>query len=259
MKKRSDHIDLAVESYGNVRGRYYSYAVLPWGSTEPHNYHLPYLTDCYLARAIALEAVRKASTKYGVRGMILPAVTLGAQNPGQRELPFCIHARYETQKHILTDITGSLREQGMRILVIVNGHGGNSFKPMIRDLAFDFPDMLIVNCDWFAVEPRAGYFDESVDDHAGEEETSTMLHFHPELVDLAAAGDGASKPFALESLNRKTAWVPRDWSKVTTDTGVGDPRRATAEKGAKYAGVVTDRIAALFHELVTKNLYEYPY
>lgn len=248
------HIDLTIENYGNLKDKPYSFAVLPWGATEPHNYHLPYLTDCYLAHDIAVDAVGKAWSKYEVRGMVLPAIPLGAQNPGQRELPFCLHTRYETQKRILSDIVESLDYQGIRILVIVNGHGGNSFKPMVRDLNVDYPQMLIACCDWFAVEPQDKYF-ENKDDHAGEMETSVMMHYHPEVVNLETAGDGASNPFNIESLNNKVGWIPRNWAKTTTDTGVGDPRKSTAEKGRIFADVVTDKIAKLFDELVNKTIY----
>jgi creatinine amidohydrolase len=106
-----------------------------------------------------------------------------------------------------------------------------------------------------AVEPRKDYFDEAFDDHVGEQETSVMMHYHPELVDLSTAGTGESRPFNIDGLNAKTGWVPRDWSKVTTDTGVGNPLKSTAEKGARYATAVTDKIAAMINELVTKELY----
>ncbi|HBX45087.1 creatininase family protein [Limibacterium fermenti] len=248
-------IDLSIETYGEIKGTSYSFAVLPWGSTEPHNYHLPYLTDCYLAHDIAVDAVDKAWSKYDVKGMVLPAIPLGSQNPGQRELPFCIHARYETQKRILTDIVESLDLQKIPILIIISGHGGNSFKPMVRDLSVDYPDMLIVICEWFAVEPRQGYFEEDIDDHAGELETSVMMHYRNELVNIQMAGKGESKPFNIESLNSKVGWVPRNWSKSTVDTGVGNPERSSPEKGGRYAEVVTDKIASLFNELVKKSLY----
>lgn len=247
--------DLSVESYGKTKGVPYSFAVLPWGSTEPHNYHLPYLTDCYLAHDVAVNAADKAWSKYGVKGMVLPTIPLGSQNPGQRELPFCLHTRYETQKHILTDIVESLAYQNIKILIIVNGHGGNHFKSMVRDLSVDNPEMVIVICDWFAIEPRKNYFEEEVDDHAGEMETSVMMHYRPELVNIESAGSGESRPFNIESLNRKIGWVPRNWAKTTIDTGVGNPSKASVEKGKRYADVVTDKIAMLFNELVNKSLY----
>lgn len=254
MIENKKHIDLQVETYGNIKDQTYSFAVLPWGATEPHNYHLPYLTDCYLAHDIAVDAVNKACSTSGVLGMVLPPIPLGSQNPGQREQPFCLHTRYETQKHILSDIVESLHYQGIRILVIVNGHGGNSFKHMIRDLAVDYSDMLVACCDWFAIEPQDGYF-ENRDDHAGEMETSVLMYYHPELVNLETAGDGHGKPFNIESLNNKVAWIPRNWAKVSADTGVGNPKRSSVEKGEKYAEVVTSKIAKLFEELVTKSIY----
>ena len=87
-------IDLSVSNYGTTRKLDYSVAILPWGATEPHNYHLPYLTDAILSHDIAVDAARNAFEKYGVRAMVMPPVPLGAQNPGQRELKFCVHYRY---------------------------------------------------------------------------------------------------------------------------------------------------------------------
>lgn len=252
---KKPNIDLSVENYGNVKDIPYSYVVLPWGATEPHNYHLPYMTDCYLAHDIAVDAVAKAWLEYGVKGMVLPPIPLGAQNPGQIELPFCIHTRYETQRAVLNDIVASLQCQGFRILIIMNGHGGNNFKSMIRDFMQDYPEMIIVNCDWFAVEKRERYFEEVIDDHAGEQETSVMLYYRHGLVNMDAAGDGKSRSFNISSLNQKIGWAPRNWRYTSVDTGVGDPRKATASKGAEYANVVTDKIAFLFNELVNKKLY----
>lgn len=247
-------IDLSGTCYGRVRDLQYDLAVLPWGATEPHNLHLPYLTDCILAHAVAVDAARKALETCGVRCMVLPPVNMGSQNSGQRELPFCIHARYETQKAIHTDIASSLRAQGMRRLVIVNGHGGNCFKNMIRDLAVEMPDLLIAAGDWYTACPARDFFDEP-GDHADELETSVMMHYHPELVNLAEAGSGASKPFAARMLNEKVAWVPRDWRRVSQDTGIGNPAKATAGKGRRFAEAVVGRFAELFCELVRGPVY----
>ena len=129
-------IDLSVSAYGIVRPLHYEVAILPWGATEPHNLHLPYTTDCILSQAIAVDAAQRALDRYGVRCMVLPPVMMGSQNPGQRDLPFCIHYHYETQFAILKDIVASLSHQGMKKLLIINGHGGNSFKQMI-EIALD--------------------------------------------------------------------------------------------------------------------------
>ncbi len=252
--KINKEIDLSVSCYGKVRDLEYDLAVLPWGATEPHNLHLPYLTDSILSHAVAVDAAERAKARFGVRAMVLPAVSLGSQNPGQRELKFCIHSRYETQKAVLTDIVVSLRAQGLRRLVIINGHGGNCFKNMIRDLAVDYPDFLIASSEWFKVLPAKEYF-ESPGDHADELETSVMMHYRPELVNLAEAGEGRGKPFAVESLQKGVAWIPRNWQKVTSDTGIGNPRAATADKGRRFAEAVAEQYALLFKELAKDEIY----
>lgn len=58
------------------------------GATEPHNLHLPYLTDCILSHSVAVDAAERAKKEYGVRCMVMPPVTAGSQNPGQRERRF---------------------------------------------------------------------------------------------------------------------------------------------------------------------------
>jgi len=247
-------IDLSVSNYGTVRGRHYDIALLPWGATEPHNLHLPYLTDCILSHDVAVDAARIADDRYGVKAMVMPPVFAGSQNPGQRDLQFCVHYRQETQKAILSDIVASLYNQGMRRMVIVNGHGGNTLKGMIRDLAVDYPDFLIALTDWFTVCPAKEYFD-NPGDHADELETSVMMHYHPELVDLSTAGEGKSTGFVAESLKMKTAWVPRNWTRVTSDTGIGNPSASTPEKGARYAAAVASRYADLLRDLVHGPIY----
>lgn len=247
-------IDLSVSSYGKVKDLTYDLVILPWGATEPHNLHLPYLTDAVLAHDISVDAAELAVRLYGVRCMVMPPVAMGSQNPGQKELKFCVHYRYETQKAVLADTVSSLYIQGFRRMVIVNGHGGNNFKNMIRDLSHVYPDFLIAVTDWFAVVPPKDYFDEP-GDHADEMETSVMMYYHPEWVNLSEAGQGKGKPFAVSSLNEKIAWIPRNWQKVTEDTGVGNPHRSTAGKGERYALAVAQKYARLFKELVQDNIY----
>ena len=247
--------DLSVSCYGVTRDIEYALAVLPWGATEPHNLHLPYLTDAILSHDVAVDAAEIAKERYDINVMVMPWVAMGAQNPGQRDLKFCVHTRQETQKAILTDIVASLYAQGIRRLVIINGHGGNYFKGFIRDLAVDYPDMIIAASEWYKVLPGKDYFDDP-GDHADELETSVMMHYHPELVNLNEAGAGASGGFSPETLRRGVAWIPRNWQKVSRDTGIGDPRKATAEKGERFAKDVASLYADLFHDLTLDNLYK---
>ncbi len=247
--------DLSVSNLATASRSKYEIALLPWGATEPHNQHLPYLTDSILSHDIAVDSAMLADERFGIRAMVMPAVTLGSQNPGQRQLPFCVHARYETQKAVLTDIASSLRCQGIHRILIVNGHGGNNFKNMIRDLAVDMPDTLIATSEWFKVCPAKEYF-EAPGDHADELETSVMIHYHPELVNLAEAGEGRSGGFAAQTLQQGLAWLPRDWSRVSIDTGIGNPLTATAEKGARFAAAVSAKYAEIIRDLCAGELYQ---
>lgn len=235
-----------------VGAQKFKMAILPWGALEPHNTHLPYYTDCLLSEAVALDAVRKSGRAVGV----LPPVWLGQQNPSQTDYQFCVHTSTETQKHILNDVVRSLRGQGIDNLIIVNGHGGNSFKGLVRDMAFDYPDFRIFVVDWFAIVPRDGYF-ENGGEHADELETSVLMHYRPDLVDLSKAGSGVERKFALGSMRSKTAWLPRRWKSVTDDTGIGDPRKSSGKKGARYAAAVSDRLAEFIDDIyMNKELYE---
>lgn len=231
-------------NYGEVSEHNYDLALLPWGAFEPHNRHLPYLTDCILSYEIACDCADQVNDR-GVTCMVLPPVWFGSQNAGQWNKPFCVHTRSETQKAILTDIVTSLHGQGFRKLVIINGHGGNSFKPYVRDLGMTFPDFHIVVADWWAIVPTNDYFEEKPDDHAGEQETSVMLHYHPELVEMNRAGDGKVSPSQIKAIDQKIGWMPRHWDEISVDTGIGNPKKSTAEKGARYAQAVIDKISEL--------------
>jgi len=240
-------LDLSISNLGTVKGNQYQMAILPWGATEPHNLHLPYMTDCILSHSIAVDAAIKLDAEKGVKCMVLPAVAMGAQNPGQRDVTFCIHYRYETQKAILQDIVEALQHQGIRKLLIVNGHGGNCFKNMIRDLAVDYPDFIVASSEWFKMCNPKEFF-EQPGDHADEVETSVMMHYHPELVNLEEAGEGVAKGFNIPALNSGKVWIPRNWSMVSTDTGIGNPALATAEKGKKFAEAVVGEYSEFLYQ-----------
>jgi len=240
-----------------VKDEKYDVAVLPWGATEPHNYHLPYGTDVIETEKIAEQAAAKAWDR-GSRIMVLPTIPFGVQNPGQTSLPFCLHINPSTQIILFHDIVASLHRQGIKKLVVLNGHGGNDFKPMIREMKNDFPDILFALVEWFKILDAEEYFEES-GDHAGEMETSIIMHFFPHLVrPLVEAGDGKSKSPKLLGLRNKTAWIPRQWDQVSEDTGIGYPKKATAAKGEKYINDTVERISGFLVEFATcdpSNLY----
>jgi len=237
---------LAESTWAEVRSTRFDVAVLPWGATEAHNYHLPYATDNIQSESVAAEAARRAWEK-GVQVAVLPCVPFGV-NTGQLDIPFCVNMHPSTQAAVLADIVHALDGQGIRKLVIVNGHGGNDFRQIIRELQ-PKTAVFLSTINWYkVVDPKAHFAD--LGDHAGELETSVMQHIAPGLVrPLSQAGDGAERPSKLRGIREGWAWAPRQWTKVTKDTGIGNPAQATAEKGARYFEAVSAQIADYFVEL----------
>lgn len=241
---------LAEATWGTVRETTYDVAVLPWGATEAHNTHLPYATDTIQCDAIAAEAARIAWDA-GTRVVVLPTVPFGV-NTGQLDIPLCLNMNPSTQAALLADLVASLEGQGVRKLVVLNGHGGNDFRQMVRELQPRTRVFLSVVSWYRVVDPATVFHD--LGDHAGELETSVMMHVAPALVrPLSEAGPGHARPFRLAALREGWAWAPRHWTRVTDDTGVGDPSRATAEKGARYADAVAIRLASYFAELAAAD------
>jgi len=204
-------------------------AVLPWGATEAHNLHLPYGTDNILAEKIAAESAGLATARGG-KVIVLPGIPFGV-NTGQPDVKLDMNLNPGTQMMILKDMITVLNRQGIFKLVILNAHGGNDFRQIIRELNLIFPEMFICQCNWFKIPGAEQYF-EDMGEHAGEVETSFMLYLAPELVlPLSEAGEGKARVFSISALSEGWAWAERQWTKVTRDTGVGNPALATAEKG----------------------------
>lgn len=232
-------------------------AILPWGATEAHNFHLPYGTDNFESEYISAAAAEYAWNK-GAKAIVLPAIPFGV-NTGQMKINMTINMNPSTQFLVLKDICESLATHSVQKLVILNSHGGNDFKQMIRELYSIFPNLLIMLIDWFKVKEAKNYFN-NPGDHAGEMETSMMLEIAPQLVlPLSSAGDGKQNQFKLSGLRDGLAWTPREWSMVTNDTGVGNPKDATREKGKLFLDFLKEKIGEFILELENANeddLYE---
>ncbi len=237
---------LAEATWKTVRELGYEVAVLPWGATEAHNTHLPYGTDNVECEYIAAEAGRLA-WEAGARVVVLPIVPFGVQT-GQLDIPFCLNLNPSTQAAMLGDLARSLEAQGVRKLVILNGHGGNDFRWMIRELQ---PRLKLFLCvtNWYQVVNAAEYF-EDLGDHAGEMETSIMQHVAPGLVrPLSEAGEGKERRFRIAAFHEGWAWAPRRWTQVSTDTGIGNPRASSPEKGERYTSIVVERLSRFLVDL----------
>jgi len=238
---------LTESHWSDVKDREYQLAVLPWGATEAHNYHLPYGTDNYETEALVYESARLA-WEDGAGVVVLPTIPVGV-NTGQHDIKMTLNLNPSTQHAILEDLVESLDNHHIDKLLIVNGHGGNDFRQIIREVGTNFPSVLIATCNWFQSVDKEALF-EHAGDHADEMETSLMLYAFPEMVlPLERAGEGASRKFSVPGLNESWAWTERKWSSTTKDTGIGDPRKASREKGEKYFRAVTRKMADLMSGL----------
>jgi creatinine amidohydrolase len=247
---------LAETTWKSVRDGRFAVAVLPWGATEAHNLHLPYGTDSIEVAYLASESARLA-WEQGVRAVVLPTIPFGV-NTGQFDIPLCLNMNPSTQLALLRDLLDSVERAGIRRLVLLNGHGGNDFRAMIRELA-PKSSVLLCTVNWYTLADPPRHFDDP-GDHAGELETSVMLAIAPELVlPVSEAGPGRARRFRVSGLRNGTGWTPRRWTQLTDDTGVGDPRPATADKGARYLAAVVRELANFLVELAAADpdqLYE---
>jgi creatinine amidohydrolase len=248
---------LAETNWKTIKDQKIDLAVLPWGATEAHNYHLPYSTDNILVEKIAVESAQLAWNK-GAKVIILPTIPFGV-NTGQLDIRLSINMNPSTQFVVLRDVIDLLNRQEIYKFMILNGHGGNSFKQIVRELGLIFPKMFICTCNWYQSFENSEYF-ENNGGHADEMETSIMQYIAPELVlPLNEAGNGKGKKFRINAFNENWAWAERKWTQVTSDTGIGDPSGATSAKGEKCFNEIIKKTANLMFELSeadTNNMYE---
>lgn len=249
---------LAENTWTEVKKTDYELAVLPWGATEAHNYHLPYATDVIEADHIAAESAKIAWNK-GAKVIVLPTIPFGV-NTGQSDIKLDINLNPTTQLAILDNVIQVLERFGIFKFMILNSHGGNDFKVLVRELGLRYPKMFICTSNWFQSFNKSDFFDEIKGDHADEMETSLMMHLTPHLVKpLDEAGDGKEKKHKIKEFSEGWIWAERRWSKISEDTGTGNPKKATAEKGEKCFKAVTEKMGEAMYKIAkadTNDLYE---
>ena len=239
---------LADITYGQVKsGPPYEVAVLPLGATEPHNLHLPYGTDSFQVETIASRACALASEQRA-RVLLLPTIPYGTET-NQMGFPLAMNLNPSTLCRVITDLVDSLATHGIRKALLLNGHGGNDLKWVLRELHRATPVQLFL-CNWYkvAADGYASIF-EARDDHAGEMETSMGLAYFPELVALEQADAGSVRQSRFAAVNQGWVEITRPWHILTTNSGSGDPRAATAAKGQALTDVVCERIGTFLVEL----------
>lgn len=196
-------------------------AVLPVGSFEQHGDHLPFATDSMIAVIIAREIADAHNL------LLLPPITIGCSHEHAGWVG-TVSISATTLHAILNDIANSLANTGIHRLLIVNGHGGNYvLSNVVQEASVTEPRMALFpgSADWRNARAAADLTTDQHDDmHAGELETSILLHALPEVVRPSyqnADHEAPDRPHLLTLGMR--AYTP---------TGViGRPSLATAEKG----------------------------
>jgi creatinine amidohydrolase len=248
-------------NYGYVKNHPYDVAVLPMGATEPHNLHLPYGTDTFESLEIASRSC-EAAFRRGARVVMLPVVPYGTEtNLGA--FPLAMNLNPSTLALVIGDLVASLEKQGIRKLVILNGHGGNELKPVLREL-YGKTRVHLFLCDWFRGISADVQKQLSADpgDHAGEMETAFGLAYFPQFVardartGKLAADAGATQPTRFDAINRGWISITRPWHLLTTNSGAGNPHPATAEKGKHLVETIVLRLADFLVELAAAELDE---
>jgi creatinine amidohydrolase len=251
---------LADRNHHDLKARRPDVVVLPFGATEPHNFHMPYGTDTLQVDEIGSRACEHAHRK-GAAVLLLPTIPYGVNtNHLQVKGGLACSVKPTTLLHVLTDLVDSMERQGVRKMVLLNGHGGNELKPLTRELHHCTKVFLCV-CDWYrvAADVYPALF-EAPGEHADEMETSLGLAYFPDLMRPELADEGKARPSRFEAINRGWIIITRPWHLVAPSTGLGNPAAATAEKGRKLVDIVSERLGNFLVELAASPMDDtFPY
>jgi len=209
--------------------------LIPFGSVEEHGPHLPLSTDTLEA----YEVCKKAAQQIPL--FVAPPVHYGNCRSTARH-PGTISITTITLKSLFKDIVRSLRSHGLRNFIALSGHAGGAHGMALQEageeLIAEFADIsvaVVTELDLARQEGR-GLIETPGDSHAGEIETSRILHSHPHLVKGSALAETPNFPAGLLVRDKRRFWPGGVW---------GDPGKASAEKGARLEELVVRKLVEL--------------
>jgi creatinine amidohydrolase len=235
-------------------------AVLPVGTVEQHGPHLPLVTDVLTASEMSRMAVER------MRGeaVLMPPVYYSF-NEHHLDFPGTIAIKGETIINYVTDIGISLAYHGFRKILLVNGHGSNvPFLDIAARNITNKTEAICAMASWWSLIPRdlltrlrESEFPGGMA-HGCELETSVLLHLRGDLVQIdKAEKDISFQPteFFYWDLQSASPVFFQEWFSRYSRTGtVGDPTKATAEKGRLFVEAVVERMIALIREFRERKI-----
>ncbi|SDR61241.1 creatinine amidohydrolase [Rhizobiales bacterium GAS191] len=235
-------------------------AVLPIAAVEQHGPHLTVATDTAINQGMLDELVKRLPQELSI--LILPIQAVGKSNEHIRS-PGTLTLSAETALRAWIEISESVARAGLRKLAIVNSHGGNSdlLGVVTRELRIKC-EMLAVHTAWSRFGKPDGLFTAAegvYGIHAGDVETSLMLHFRPDLVrpekvqNFISSAQAMEKEFAYLRPTGLQAfgWISPD---LNPHGAVGDASLATAEKGRLTAEHQVNGFIALLEDMAKFDL-----
>jgi creatinine amidohydrolase len=229
-------------------------AVLPIAAIEQHGPHLAVSTDTIIGQGMVDSVIAKLPADLSV--LFLPVQAVGKSNEHIRS-PGTITYTAETAQRVWTEIGESVARAGVRKMVIVTSHGGNvdTMRVVARELRVNH-QMLVVTTGWRFGLPKGLYSDQEAlhGIHAGDMETSLMLHFRPDLVRQDKIANFVPSSVRMENefkFLRPTglhahAWIAQD---IHPSGAAGDASLGTAEKGKATAEFQAERFIELLRDV----------
>ena len=231
-------------------------ALLPVGAVEQHGPHLPLDIDAwdadYLARRVAAACTRP-------RPLVLPLIPYGVSYHHD-DFSGTLSVSPETLSRLVYEVGMSVARQGITKLIIINGHGGNvpTLQFAAQTINRDAHIFTCVDTGDTSDSDVEKIIETRGDVHAGEIETSTALATRPELVQMDKARSYVprfSSQYLEFSSARSVEWFART-SRISGNGVLGDPTKASREKGERIWKIMIDHLVAFVEQLKGMSLDE---